>query len=110
MTFIWIAQLDEKVWKNDTNQTLEVIETQSQYKSCCLNENEGFMDAALTDNYRAIKGLAQCPDADINYDGTRKTPLYIASFMGHAKTVDTILKQQKTKPNKGRTKDGKSPF
>ena len=75
-----------------------------------MNENEGLIDAAKTDDYRAIRGLAQCPDADINYDGTGKTPLYIASLMGQAKTVDAILKQQKTKPNKGRIEDAKSPF
>ena len=83
---------------------------QSQYKSCCLNENEGLMEAAKTDDFRAIRGLAQCPDADVNYDGAGKTPLYIASLMGHTKAVDAFLQEQKTIPNKGRAKDDKSPF
>ena len=99
---------DNTILDSSANPT--VTEILPQHKSCCLNENEGLILAAKTDDYRAIRGLAQCPDADINYDGTGKTPLYIASLMGHAKTVDAILKQQKTKPNKGRTTDGKSPF
>ena len=67
--------------------------------------------AALIGDHRAIKGLGQCPSADINtVDAKGRTPLYLTSWLGHVKATEEILKHKHTRFNKGRGLDGLTPF
>ena len=60
--------------------------------TCCLNKNDGLLMAALTGDHKAIKGLGECPKADINtVDAKGRTPLYLASLFGHAKATEVNL-------------------
>ena len=80
-------------------------------RSCCFNENETLLHAATVDDYRAIRGISQCPGADINTQDSRgRTPLYLASWMGHMQSVKVILNKTDVNWNKGRFLDGGSPF
>lgn len=79
--------------------------------TCCLKENEGLLTAGISGDYRAIRGLGQCPKADINtVDAKGRTPLYFTSLLGHAEATEEILKQEKISFNKGREIDGLTPF
>ena len=79
--------------------------------TCCVNVNEGLIIAAITGDHRAIRGLGQCPNADINtIDAKGRTPLYLASLLGHAKATEEILNQENVSFNKGREIDGLTPF
>ena len=81
--------------------------------TCCLGVEESLLHAAWTDNFRAIGGLLLCPDANINIvDPKGRTPLYLASWLGHTKTINELLKFNNTgiDVNKGRIIDGSSPF
>ena len=86
------------------------ILTQSSH-TCCFRANEGLLHAASIDDYRAIRGLSQCPGADINnHDRKGRTPLYLASWMGHTAAVKQILKKNDTALDKGRFLDELIPF
>ena len=79
--------------------------------TCCFNANEGLIIAAITGDHRAIRGLGQCPNADINtIDAKGRTPLYLASLLGHTKATQEILNHENISFNKGREIDGLSPF
>ena len=79
--------------------------------TCCLNKNAGLLKAAISGDHRAIKGLGQCPNADINtVDVKGRTPLYLTSLFGHAKATEELLKQENIDFNKGRRIDGLTPF
>ena len=79
--------------------------------TCCLNKNAGLLKAAISGDHRAIKGLGQCPNADINtVDVKGRTPLYLTSLFGHAKATEELLKQDNIDFNKGRRIDGLTPF
>ena len=79
--------------------------------TCCLNKNAGLLKAAISGDHRAIKGLGQCPNADINtVDAKGRTPLYLTSLFGHAKATEELLKQENIDFNKGRRIDGLTPF
>ena len=80
-------------------------------RTCCFSANEGLLHAATIGDYRAIRGLSQCPDADINnQDRKGRTPLYLASLLGHTEAVKQILKQNDTDLDKGRFFDELIPF
>ena len=79
--------------------------------TCCLKENKGLLTAAIVGDHRAIRGLGQCPDADINVvDSKGRTPLYLASLLGHVKAIEEILNLENISYNRGRDIDGMTPF
>ena len=77
--------------------------------TCCLDGNNELLRAAQSGNHRAIKGLGQCPNVDINTNDIKgRTSLYFASWRGHAKAVRELLNVPQIDVNKGRYLDGKS--
>ena len=67
--------------------------------------------AAKIGDDRAIKGLGQCPNVDINgYDQRGRTSLYLSSWMGHSMAVKMMLEVPNIDANKGRYLDGKTPM
>ena len=102
-------------FESGTKQIKEAISNQAILlqgnPTCCLEVNEGLLRAARKNDYRAIRGLAQCPKANLNIgDKKGRTPLYIASMKDHTQSVDVLLKQGSIDVNQGRSLDGKSPF
>ena len=69
------------------------------------------LKAAEKGDHKAIRGLAKCPNVDINIaDFKGKTPLFVASMMNHVEAVNELLAVSNIDPNKGRTSDHKTPF
>ena len=59
--------------------------------TCCLNVSSVLLAASLINDFRAIRGLLQCPNADINTENQRrKTPIYLASWLGHLESVKAL--------------------
>lgn len=103
---------DLNTFEELNNSSLSIRNTLLKSKhTCCLNENEGLLKAAESGDHRAIKGLGQCPNADINtVDAKGRTPLYLASLLGHEKATEELLTQKSIDFNKGRRLDGLTPF
>ena len=79
--------------------------------TCCLNVNEVILKRAKAGDHRALRGLAQCPKANINiYNRRKQTPLYLASRMGHIHSVKALLSQTDIDPNMNNGVDGKVAF
>ena len=79
--------------------------------TCCLNVAHGLHHAAIEGNYREIRGLLQCPDADSNVmDKKGQTPLYLASWKGHEMAVEVLLGDHLIDASLGRKFDGGTPF
>ena len=77
--------------------------------TCCLNVNGDLLMSAKAGDFRAIKGLLLCPEATINTrDSKGRTPLYLASLMGHALVVEVLLDDPKIDVNQGRSASGKT--
>ena len=78
--------------------------------TCCMQGNYKLFRAAKTGDDRAIKGLGQCPNVDINiYDRKGRTSLYLSSWLGHSRAVKKMLEVPNIDANKGRYLDGKTP-
>ena len=75
--------------------------------TCCLNANEVLLMAVIKNDPRAIKGLGQCPNADINtIDIKGRTPLYLSLWLGNKQATEEILKHNNVNLNKRRQTDG----
>ena len=71
-------------------------------QSCCLQTKENLLNAAWVGDFRAIRGLLHCPDSESNAniaDEKGRTPLYIASMMGHQQAVNVLLSSEHTDVN-----------
>ena len=80
-------------------------------ETCCLDVNQVILNRAITGDHKAIRGLAQCPKANINIQDSRdKTSLYLASQMGHVQAVKVLLSQTEIDSNKNNGVDGKVAF
>ena len=79
--------------------------------TCCLNVSSVLLAASLKNDFRAIRGLLQCPNAEINKENTRgKTPIYLASWQGHLESVKVLVNNSELGVNKGNIKDGSTAF
>ena len=66
--------------------------------------NEELRLAAEVGNATRVEVLLQCNGTNINYDSSifsSKTPLYSASYYGHNKVVEVLLKDHRIDVNKG---------
>ena len=69
------------------------------------------LKAAWIGDFRGIRGLLLCPDANINaLDERGRTPLYLASWLSHTKVVEVLLNDTDIDVNKGNNSDGSTPF
>ena len=81
--------------------------------TCCINVKESILNASWDGDFRAIRGLLQCPGSGANVntlDIRGRTPLYIASLMGYQKAVEVLLHHSGVRVNMGRKSDGGTPF
>ena len=78
----------------------EVLEYQTELKklpsTCCLKVEESLLKAAKIGDFRGVRGLLLCPDANINaVDEKGRTPLYLASWLSHANVVKVLINDKK---------------
>ena len=67
--------------------------------------------AATSGDYRAIKGLGQCPNVDINTEnGKGMTALYLASWIGRKEAVKELLDVANIDENKNVYLNGQTAY
>ena len=85
----------EEILKYQTDQT-------KFSSSCCLHIKESLLKAALMGDFRGVRGLMLCPDANINsIDDRGRTPIYLASWMNHLRVVEVLLNGTNIDVNRG---------
>ena len=99
---------------NDIGQVLQMHSSSMQMKAtCCINVISSILNAAWIGDFRAIRGLLKCPGSEINVnavDRKGRTPLYIASMMGHLEAMKTLLRHPNINANIGATLEGCTAF
>ena len=80
-------------------------------KTCCINTNENLIKAAIVGDVSAVRGLQECPDADINtVNWHGRSPLHLASCNGHGDVVEVLLNNPKINVNQGVIHRGDTAF
>ena len=86
---------------------------QESNPTCCLKVNLSLLGAAGEGDYRALRGLLQCPGSKSNINTVNikgQSPLYIASMMGHFQAVNVLLQDINVDANIGRNMNGGTAF
>ena len=79
--------------------------------TCCLNVDDGLLQAATKGYHREIKGHLLCPDSNINVrDRKGRTPLYLASLKGHDMSVQVLLEDERINTDIGKLLEGGTAF
>ena len=81
--------------------------------TCCLSVEQKLVTAAWIGDFRAIRGLLQCPGSETNIntlDEKGRTPMYIASMVGHLNAIKVLLTHANINPNIGLKFDGGTAF
>ena len=97
------------------NETSEAINKRDELlkgnHTCCLNATEVLLNLAKVGDYKGIRGLAKCPNADINEQDLKgRTALYLASWMGHLKAVKELVVLPNIDVNRGQILTGETAF
>ena len=79
--------------------------------TCCKNATKAMQNSAKVGDYKGIRGLAKCPNADFNeQDMKGRTALYLAAWMGHLDAVNALLDLQNIDVNKGILLTGETAY
>ena len=82
-------------------------------QTCCLKVRRSILGAASAGDFRALRGLAECPGTQSNIntvDKKGRTPLYISSMLGHLEAVQLLVQNPYVDVNIGVTKNGGTAF
>ena len=105
---------NDSSYASNIQQAIELRSVSTEFKpTCCLNVRESLVGAALVGDFRAIRGLLDCPGTEGNVnalDIRGRPPLYIAATMGHIEAVKVLLKNSYVDVNFGTRVDGGTPF
>ena len=84
----------EYTYKSEIMDYIDLRQTvQESNPTCCLKVNLSLLGAAGEGDYRALRGLLQCPGSKSNINTVNikgQSPLYIASMMGHIQAVNVL--------------------
>ena len=79
--------------------------------TCCTNIREDILRATWIGDFRAVRGILSCPQADVNIiDSKGRTPIYLASWLRHVTMIDVLLHDKQIDVNIGKNIDGSTPF
>ena len=84
----------EHAYQSEIMDYIDLRQTvQESNPTCCLKVNLSLLGAAGEGDYRALRGLLQCPGSKSNINTVNikgPSPLYIASMMGHIQAVNVL--------------------
>ena len=84
----------EHTYQSEIMDYIDLRQTvQESNPTCCLKVNLSLLGAAGEGDYRALRGLLQCPGSKSNINTVNikgQSPLYIASMMGHIQAVNVL--------------------
>ena len=84
----------EHTYESEIMDYIDLRQTvQESNPTCCLKVNLSLLGAAGEGDYRALRGLLQCPGSKSNINTVNikcQSPLYIASMMGHIQAVNDL--------------------
>ena len=97
------------------HETQEAITMRDEYlkqnHTCCIDATELLLKIAKLGDYKGIRGLAKCPNADINKQDVKgRTGLFMASWMGHFHAVREFLVLPNIDVNKGTLLTGETAY
>ena len=99
---------------DDMQQVIDLRNSSMHFSpTCCLDVIDSLMDSAWVGDFRAIKGLLDCPGSEINVnkvDNKGRTPLYRAAMRGHSEAVETLIKDHDVDVNIGKRVNGGTAF
>ena len=105
---------NDSSYGSDVKQAIELRSLSMDFRpTCCLNVKESLLGAAWVGDFRAIRGLLDCPGSEHNVNTVEskgRTPLYIAAMKGHREAVDVVLQNQDVDVNIGRRVNGGTAF
>ena len=101
--------------KSNATDILDAIKMRDELlllgHTCCLHVKNGLLSAAENGDFRALRGLLQCPDANINtHDDRGRTPIYLSSWKRNIAALEVLLGHQNLDVNMGRIKEGSTAF
>ena len=104
----------EENYHNDIKQIVDLSSAAMIVNpSCCHKVRDKFLRAAWIGDFKAIRGLLECPDSALEVnavDNKGRTPLYIASMMGHLEAVEVLVSNKNVTAEIGRFLDGYTAF
>ena len=97
------------------HETQEAITMRDEFlkenHTCCIDATEVLLKIAKLGDYKGIRGLAKCPNADINKQDVKgRTGLYLASWVGHFYAVKEYLVLPNIDINKGKKLTGETAY
>ena len=84
----------DKMQEEPELRKLYEVSKETKQTTCCHDVKQSLLHKAWVGDFRAIRGLLQCPGSELNvnfFDVKGRTPLYIAAMLGHLLAVDVLL-------------------
>ena len=80
-------------------------------RTCCIDTNRNLIKAAILGDTRSIRGLQECPDADINtVDIHGRASLHLATYGAYTDMVEVLLNNPMINVNQNGIKRAETAF